>query len=160
MSEGDKMSYADPNSKELPMWIDFIVIALCALCFFIGGKWQHNFRRYIMPVILGIGISLASHIWWLGLTTLPVIGILVMGYGPKSILYKYLSDAGARGMYMFLAAWAIGLGPVLTGHLVLYFYAPYIIIAGILGATLRNLNEIIGDLLFGSFLSSIIIFIK
>ncbi len=143
-----------------PNWVDFLVIILCAVLFFVGGKWWHDARRFILPPILGLGISIVSHTWWLGLTTLPLIGILCLGYGPNSPLFKILGDAGARGMYMFLSAWVIGLGPVLTGHLELYYYAPYIIIAGILGATLRNLNEIIGDLLFGAYLSAIILLVR
>lgn len=113
-----------------------------------------------MPCVLGFGISLFSHCWWLGFTTLPLMGILCLGYGEKSLFYKYFTDAGARGMWLFLCAVVIGLGLIITGHIAYYIYIPYCIIAGILGATLRNINEIIGDLIFGFYLSSIIIFMR
>ncbi len=140
--------------------IKLLTIVICAVLNFIGGWKWHNARRYFMPVILGASISLVSHMWWLGLTVLPVMGILSIGYGEKSILWKYLTDAGARGMWMFLSALAIGLGCVIAGHLAWFIYVPYCILAGVLGATLRNMNEIIGDLLFGAFLASIILFVR
>lgn len=136
--------------------IDAIIVMTCAVFFFWGGYAQHNFRRFYMPPLIALGLSLTSHIWWVGITSLPLIGVMTIGYGEKSILYKYLTDEVARAVWMSLAAIIIGLGAFLTGHLAWYFYFPYILWAGFLGATLRNLNQILGDLIFGAYLSSII----
>lgn len=141
------------------IFVKILIDIICAFLNFLGGAYQHNYRRYVMPVVLGGGISLSS-VWWLGLTTLPVMGILSIGYGDNSALRRFLGNAGARGMWLFLVAIGIGFGPWLTGHLHWYFYVPYFLIAGVLGATLRNINQIIGDLIEGAFLALIIFIIN
>lgn len=142
------------------MIIKLIDIAICSGLYFFGGYAWHNSRRFIMPIFLVLGISYASHAWWLGLTCLPVIGIFCTGYGEKSVLWKYFNDFWTRFIWMFMAALVIAGGACATGHLHWYIYLPYCVISGFLGASLRNINEIVGDLIFGAWLSSVILFIR
>lgn len=139
--------------------LKLLIIAACAGLKLVGELWWHNAQRYILPVLLGLSISYFSHVWWLGFTTLPMIGILVLGYGDKSPLKHGLGDASARGMWLFLVTVMAGLGPFLTHHLAWYFYIPYCLIAGILGATLRNIWNVIGSLICGAWIGFIIFWI-
>lgn len=132
------------------------VVLACAGLKFIGEIFWHNAQRFIMPIVLGIGISIASLVWWLGFTTLPIIADITQGYGPKSWMYKLLGDAGARGMWLFLAALIAGIGPFLTHHLDWYLYAPYAIGAGILGATTRGLWNMIIAPITGAWIGCIV----
>ena len=113
----------------------------------LGGDDVLFCRRYIMPVVIAIGVSIQSE-WWAGFTVLPVMGTLCIGYkGGKWLV---------RGAWMAMQAVVIGLGCLLTHHLAWYFYAPYIGIAFLLGATLYDVEQLISDFLFGVFLSTII----
>lgn len=141
-----------------------LIVAICAGCKLIGELWWHNAQRFIMPVVLGIAIAIVSHTWWLGLTVLPSIGIICLGYKDFG-----LGDAGDRGMWLFLIAVLIGLGPLLAYHTVdhvhihflkWYFYVPYCLVAGIWGATTRNLNNLIIAPISGAWLGVIIFLIK
>lgn len=144
----------------MPIWeINLAVLILCAVCKFVGELWWHNAQRFIMPLIIAGDIYYSTHIWYLGLSTLLVIADITQGYGPKSWLYKLLGDAGARGMWLFMAAVFIGIGPCLTHHLSWAVYTPYCVLAGVLGATTRNLwNKIIAPIT-GAWLASITFFI-
>lgn len=134
-------------------------IALMATLNWIGGSFWHNARRYIMPVIYAAMVSVATMVWWVGITTLPTIGLLTIGYGEKSPLRHVFGDAWARFVWMALACLGFSLGPILTGHLLWWLVFPYAIGAGTLGITLRNIPEVVGDLLFGAWFGSILIFI-
>ena len=139
--------------------IKLAVVILCAICKLVGELWWHNAQRFIMPLILGIGISLVSHVWWLGLTVLPVIGVIVEGYGDKSWFKHIFGDASARGMWLFLICMVVGLGSVITHHLSLWFYIPWCLLGGIWGATTRVLNNKIIAPITGALIGSIIWFI-
>lgn len=145
----------------MPTWeINLIVIILCAGCKLIGELWWHNAQRFIMPLILAADIFYSTHVWYLGLSTLLVIADITQGYGPKSWMYKLLGDAGARGMWLFLAAFLIGIGPFLTHHLSWFIYIPYCILAGILGATTRNLWNVIIAPIAGAWLGLIVFIVR
>ncbi len=113
-----------------------------------------------MPAVIGVSISIVTHVWWLGLTVLPSMGTLSIGYGEKSILHKYFSDFWVRFVWMALSAITIGLGCFIFGHLAWYLYILYILVLSIVCAILRNLNEVIGDLLFGSLIGSIVFLVR
>lgn len=142
------------------IFIEVLIIILSAILNFIGGWKWHNARRYIMPVVIGIGVSIVSQVYWLGLTVLPTMGTLSIGYGEKSILYKYLSDFWCRATWMLMQSILFGAGCLIFNHLSWYVYIPYCIISLVLGGLLRNINEIIGDLIFGVCLSSFILFVR
>lgn len=120
------------------MIVNLIVLISGAICKTIGELWWHNAQRFILPVIYSGAVSYNSHTWWLGLTTLPMIAPLVMGYkayGP--------SDGFDRGMWLFLITVVSGLGPVLTHHLSWLIYIPICILSGIWGATTRQLWNVL-----------------
>lgn len=134
--------------------IKIAVEILCAVCKLIGELWWHNAQRFIMPVILGIGISIQTHLWWLGLTVLMAIGPICLGYkdfGP--------SDGFDRGMWLFLIIMSAGLGCLLTGHLAWYLYAPWCIVGGIWGATTRRLLNIVIAPITGLLIGALIWFV-
>lgn len=139
--------------------INLIIVAICAFLKFIGEIFNHNFQRFVLPVVLGFGISIVSNVWWLGITILPMIGALCIGYGQNTLLYKYLSDAGARGFWLFFVCFVAGLGPLLFGHEYWYCYVGYFIIGGILGATLRNLNNAITSWICGGWIGVLVFLI-
>ena len=101
-----------------------------------------------MPVIIGISVSVVTQVWWAGLMALPVMGTLCIGYHDG----KWL----VRGLWMGLQAFVIGLGLFLTHFLVWYLFIPYVLVSAILGGTLYNIDQFIGDFIFGSYLGSII----
>jgi len=101
-----------------------------------------------------VAVSYDSHAWWLGLTTLPMIAPLCIGYkayGP--------SDGFDRGMWLFLIAVAAGLGPAFFHHLSWFLYVPICILAGIWGATTRALWNVIIAPISGIIIVSFIWFI-
>jgi hypothetical protein len=131
------------------------LVVLCSGLYLLGGLFQHNLRRFVMPLVIAIGIDLILRSWWVGLTVLPVAGVLCLGYGEKSPFRKTLTDAGARGMYLFLSCFVIGLAMLFTSHLIWPLFALYAIMAGVLGGTLRTMPIYIGDPIFGAFIGLI-----
>lgn len=133
---------------------------ICAGLNIIGGYSWHNARRFIMPVILTVAVSLIVHSWWTGLPCLLGIAPLCIGYGEKSLLWKYFNDAWGRFVWMILVGIALGLGLVISHHLSIWVAVIYVIGNGILGITLRKLNQFFSDAIFGIGLSSFILFVR
>lgn len=135
------------------IFIQVITIILSGALNSLGGYHYLFCRRYIMPVIIAITISILTHIWWCGLMVLPVIGTLCLGY-----------DFGrgflGRGLWLALQAFVIGIGVCVTHHLAWYFFVPYVIIAFLLEGSLYSLFQIIGDIVFGCWLSIIVFFVR
>ncbi len=143
------------------MWVvNIIVFVLCGLCKFIGELLWHDAQRFIMPLLLVLAIGYDSHVWWLGIPSLLMIGIIVEGYGPKSWLRRYLGDAGAQGMWMFMACVLAGLIPAILNHLSVWFYIPWCILAGVLGSTTRALNNKIWSWIKGLWIGLIVFFVR
>ena len=139
--------------------MEFLVIKLAieaigAMCKLISELWWHNAQRFIMPVCYAISISIVSHTWWLGLTVLPMIGTLCLGYKDFGT-----SDGFNRGMWLFLIGITAGLGPVLTHHLSWFVFVPYCVICGIWGAITRGLWNVIIAPISGLLLMAMIWFI-
>ena len=112
--------------------VKIIVLISCAACKLIGDLCWHNAQRYIMPVIIMIGIDLILHSWWLGALSLPLIGALVMGYkdyGP--------SDGFDRAVWLMLIVLAEGLGLAIAHHLSWFLYVPWVILAAVWGGVTR-----------------------
>lgn len=135
--------------------VKLIVLASGAICKLVGELWWHNAQRYVFPVILGIGVSLVSHTWWLGITILPSIGPLCLGYKTYGS-----SDGFDRAVWLMLIAAAIGLGPILTGHLSLFVYIPYCILSAVWGGVTRAWWNVIIAPISGMLLASIIFFVR
>ena len=125
-----------------------------AICKLVGELSQHNFQRFFMPVCYAIAVSIVGHCWWLGITTLPMIAAICLGYkdfGP--------SDGFGRGMWLFLIGVTAGLGPALTHHLSWWIFVPFCIVCGIWGATTRALWNVIIAPISGALLMAMIWFI-
>lgn len=113
------------------------------------GGWRILWmRRYLMPVVIAVTLSIVSHTWWLGLTILPVMGTLCLGY--------FGSGFFGRGLWLLLQASVIGIGATLSAHLPVFYYFLYILGAGILGGTLYNLEQFIADFIFGCWLGTVV----
>jgi len=125
-----------------------ILDVICGVLNAIGGYCWHNARRYLMPVVIAIGVSLSTGVLWAGLMVIPVMGTLCLGYFGKGFL--------GRGAWLLLQALVIGLGLFLTHHIGWYFYIPYVIGAGVLGGLLYNIEQVVGDFIFGSWLGLIV----
>ena len=131
--------------------VQLIVLSSCAVCKLIGETIQHNFQRFIMPVILAVGICIVLHSLWLGFLVLPMIAPLCMGYkdyGP--------SDGFARAFWLLLICVAAGLGLALTGHLSWWLYVPYCILGAVWGGVTRSWLNLIIAPFSGALIGSII----
>ena len=87
------------------MLVQLIVLSSCAVCKLIGELWWHNAQRFIMPVILAVGLCIALKSFWLGLLCLPMIAPLCMGYKDYG-----KSDGFDRAVWLLLICVAAGLG--------------------------------------------------
>lgn len=134
------------------IFIKIITDIICAALNSLGGHGFLWMRRYVMPVIIGVSLSIIIHIWWVGLMVLPVMGTLCLGYFGKGFW--------GRGSWLALQALIIGLGLFLTNHLSWYFYIPYVLVSLLLGGFLYDLEQIIGDIIFGVGLSSIVFLVR
>lgn len=136
----------------MPILVKLAIDAICGVLNSLGGFHFLWMRRYIMPFVLAIAASIQLHILWIGLVVLPVIGTLCLGYFGKGSHF-------GRGLWLFLQSLVIGIGLLLTGHIYWYFFLPYIVISGVLGGSLVNLFQPIGDFIEGFWLGSIILLI-
>jgi len=127
----------------LSLLIKVLISLSCAFCKWLGERFWHDAERFIIPPILVFGIYYQTHIWWLGLPSLLMVADLVEGYGVKSWLKKLLGDAGAQGMWMFMACFLAGIACQVTGHLPWHwgFFLGWCVLAGVMGATLRGENN-------------------
>lgn len=134
--------------------IKFIVLVICGVLKLIGELWWHNAQRWIMPAVLGMGVSLVSHIWWLGLLVYPCCIALDLGYkdyGP--------SNGFNRGCWLFVIMAVAGFACTWFHHLSIFFYIPWCIVGGIWGATTRNIWNIIIAPLTGFLIGSMVFFV-
>ena len=133
----------------------FIKIIISFICGVLGAWGGYNFlpaRRFILPVVLGFGVSVVTHIWWSGVLVFPLCGTLCIGYANTGKWW--------RGMWAFIQAVTAGVGLLLTGHLAWYFYILYCILAGVLGGLYIDWEQILGDLCLYSYLGSIILLVR
>jgi hypothetical protein len=138
--------------------IKMIVVIVSGICDAIGGATQHNFRRFIMPVVICAGCAWLSHSWYafLGLAS---IGALCLGYGPNSPLEKDTTDSWARELWGCFVAFSFGLPLLLTGHLAGYWFLGYILVCGSAENALKKLWQVAGDFIVGCCFASIILLV-
>lgn len=134
--------------------IKIVVEICCAVCKLVGELWWHNAQRFIMPIILGIGVSVITHVWWLGFTVFPSIGVICLGYKDYG-----KSDGFDRGAWLAVICAVIGLGCVIFNHLAWYLYIPYIVLGGIWGGVTRNWWNVIIAPISGLIIGSMIWFV-
>ena len=135
--------------------VQLIVLSSCAVCKLIGELCWHDAQRYIMPIIIGIGISIVTGVWWLGFCALPTIGPIDLGYKTFGS-----SDGFNRGMWLFLILAVLGLPFALLHHLSWWFYVPWCIVGGIWGATTRGLWNVLIAPITGLLIGLIIFFVR
>lgn len=132
-------------------------LAACAICAglkFVGEIFWHDAQRFIMPVVIAIAVSILTIVWWLGLCVLPMIGPITLGYK------DYGSSNGfARGCWLFVICLVGGLGCVIFNHLSIFLYIPWVVLAGVWGATTRNLPNFFIAPITGLIISAFIWFI-
>jgi hypothetical protein len=128
--------------------IKVIADILCGVCDYLGGYHFLWMRRYIMPLVIGITVSLVTHVWWCGLLVLPEMGTLCIGYSKDGNF--------GRALWIGLQCFVLGLGLLLTHHLHWYLFLPYIVLGCVLGGLYKNWQQIIGDLVTGCYMGSII----
>ena len=137
-----------------------IIDLICGILNALGGYHWLFCRRYIMPFVISVETCLIEwqkkdKQWWEGLLILPVMGTLCLGY-----FFKKENNAWGRCLWFTLQALVIGTGCLLTGHIVWYFYIGYIIGSVVLGYIYKDWQQIIGDIVTGCYLGSIIFLIK
>jgi hypothetical protein len=130
--------------------IKLIVLGSCAALKLCGELFWVEGQRFVIPVILAIGICIVLHSW-VGALVLPMIAPLCMGYKDYG-----KSDGFDRGMWLFLICLTAGLGLTILHHLAWYFYIPYCLVGGIWGATTRGLWNVIIAPLSGALIGSMI----
>lgn len=140
--------------------IKLVIMAICGGLNVWGGYSWHNARRFIMPLVISLTVSLATHTWWVGLPCLLAIAPLCTGYGEKSFFWKYFNDAWGRFLWASIVSLSFCLGLIVTNHLALYIALIYIIGNGILQMTLRKYNQLLTDALFGVSFCSFILFLR
>lgn len=134
--------------------IKLIVLVLCGALKLIGELWWHNAQRWILPAVLGIGVSVISQTWWLGILVYPCSALIDLGYkdyGP--------SNGFDRGCWLFSILVVAGFACVWAQHLSMFFYVPWCVFGGIWGATTRNLWNFIIAPLTGFLIASMIFFV-
>lgn len=128
--------------------IKIAVLLISGAFFSYGGYKDHNFRRFYLPHILTLSC------WWLtkdlwALTMLSVIGIYCSGYGDKSILRHIFGDGWGRGIWGLLGAITLSLWAILTGHIVWYLFAGYLLLNFTLENALKSVYQLAGDFIIG-----------
>lgn len=124
---------------------------VCGVLNALGGKHWLFCRRYIMPFVIALCVSIVSHVWWLGITCLPVCGTLTLGY--------FSGENWGRALWLFLQAFVLSLGCLLFHHLGWWYWLPFIIGSGVLGGIYKNWPQLLGDAVTGFYLSLFIWFI-
>ena len=132
------------------IWLKILIVLLCGALFWIGGKWDHNARRFVMPLLLSISALFFSHWDWWVLTMLSTVGVFCLGYGDKSPFRHIFGNGWGRGVWGLLAGFGLSSGLFFSGYLHLYFFIPYLALSFILENALKNLPQDLGDPLIGA----------
>ena len=130
------------------------VIIMCAGLKLWGELAWHDAQRFILPIVYSAYVSYGSGCWWLGITTLPMIA-------PIDLAYKDYGKSNGfdRGMWLFAICVMAGLGPTILGHLSLFWFIPFCLLSGVIGATLRNVDDLIEAPIDGAYIVALCWFI-
>ena len=140
------------------MIIQIACIVLSAVLFAWGGYSQKWLRRFVLPLILTAAMFYLSHSWYSLFSLLSVVA-LSMGYGDNSIFRHVFGNGWGRGVWGLLVGLCLSLGLFLSGHIYWYFLVPYLILSFTLENALKNINQIIGDLIIGAAFAVIVFMI-
>ncbi len=134
--------------------VKLITLASCAGCKLIGEIKNHNFQRFIMPVILMLGIDIVLHSFWLGALCLPMIAPLCLGYSTYG-----KSDGFDRAVWLMLICLVAGLGLAILNHLSWFIYVPWVILSASWGGVTRMLWNVIIAPISGLIIGALILFV-
>lgn len=134
------------------IFLKIFIDSICGVLNAIGGWHILWMRRYLMPVVMATAVSFLVHLWWCGLMMLPVMGTLCIGYGKDGNF--------GRSLWIGLQCFVLGLGLCITGHLLWYFYLPYVLLGCVFGGIYRNWPQWLGDSITGSYMASIIFLVR
>lgn len=138
-----------------PLLIKLLVVSACAVCKLIGELWWHNAQRFIMPVIIMIGIDIILHSFYLGILCLPMIAPLCMGYSTYG-----KSDGFNRAVWLMLICLIAGLGLTILHHISWFIYIPWVILSAIWGGVTRMWWNVIIAPISGLIIGSIILLVR
>ena len=136
-----------------------IAVMLASGCLMAWGGYNFKVaRRFILPAILCVALALICHSWWalLGLSSMAALSI---GYGDNAIFSHIFGHSWGRSVYGLLVAICLSLPLFLTHHLVIWFFVPYLIVNFTLENALKNVNQIVGDLIIGAGFGAIVFLI-
>ena len=135
--------------------VKLIVIGSCAGLKLIGELFWHDAQRWILPAILGIGVSIVTHTWWLGILVYPCCGTLDLGYDD----YGKWSDGFDRAMWLGLICVVAGLACLIFHHLFWLWYTLYCLAGFIWGGISRKWWNVIIAPISGLIIGSMIFFV-
>ena len=140
------------------MIINLITCLICGCLFSWGGYNWHNARRFMFPLVIAIVCAFNIHSY-LGLLPLSSIPFLCLGYGEKSPIRHIFGDVWGRAIWAGLVSISISVGLLVIGHLAWYLFIPYIVLCSLLESSLRNINQVLSDFVFGLAFASIVFLI-
>ena len=97
------------------------LLGIIVVCWYLGGQWRGKIRDIPVPILLGIGIWLATKSWFVGLVSIGLWQIIRLGYGnyEKSEKNSFLGNltkdkqgAVVRALYGLIVA-LVGSGALL-----------------------------------------------
>lgn len=140
------------------IWFKIIVALVVAILFFAGGNFQHNYRRFVLPCVMALSCGVIAHTWW-ALLMLTSIGAFCIGYGDRSAFRRTFGPGWGRSVWGLLAAICLSFPLFFSHHVAIVPFAFYLSLNFTLENALKNINQIIGDLLIGLGFSSIVFFL-
>jgi hypothetical protein len=146
--------------------VKILLFLVSSALFWIGGKWNHNARRFVMPLVLSLACAwghnwwpLVKYLWIIPAMFIPMAICLSLGYGDKSPLRHIFGDGWGRGVWGILVALSASVG-LLVGHFLAWWW--FILYLGVnftLENTLKNVDQDLGDPIIGLGFASIIFLI-
>lgn len=118
------------------MFLKIAIFLSCGILKYLGELYQHNYQRWVLPGVLGLGVGFVTGIWWLGILTYPCcifIDLAYRDYGP--------SDGFDHGAWLFIILVSAGLAVTIARHDLWWAYCIWCVLGGVWGATTRQLNN-------------------
>lgn len=138
--------------------IKLSIIFACGCLFSWGGFNFKQARRFIMPFLLSVFCCLFLHSLW-PLLMLISIGGFSLGYGDNSVFRHIFGSGWGRSVWGLIAAICLSMPLFLTHHLSVWLLIPYLALNFTLENALKNLNQLIGDIIMGMGFASIVFLI-
>lgn len=105
----------------------------------IGEKWWHDAQRFILPTVYAIGVSIQSQCLWLGLTVLPMIAPIDLGYNDYG-----KNPNENRAVWLFVICVFGTIYPTIHGNISWFFTVPYLMASGWVGMLASKIDNTFG----------------